>query len=234
MSTLPKLDGVSESTLKEFLRLAAGNHTIDNTFPLPKILDTEGRCIKVHVSGFRLNWHALAECLLGSCRPCEEFRVDGNYINARLKTSAQIEADSLACDLDDKYPDARKTKIQTWWPFFEDVAEAEPRNARQLGQAHRKTERRIPEGLAQDIMKAMNVHCRLGAIDTDQLVVHVKKAIPKKLDSEGRDRRDRNIRNAVDKLVSLGFLHVHGDDQNQVSLSDLIMEDNEDVEDADA
>jgi hypothetical protein len=225
MGTLPKLDSVSESTIREFLRIAAGNLRIDDTYPLPKILDSEGRCIRVQVTGTRLNWHNLAERLLGACRPCEEFRVERNYINARLKTSAQIEADGLACDVDEKYSD---TRLQTYWPFFdEQSAPSEPRNARQLGQANRKTEKRAPEGLAQDIMKAMKQECALGTIDTEELVLRVKKRIPKKLDSEGRDRRSRNIRIAIDKLVSLELLHLHGEDQDELSLSSLIVEDDD-------
>lgn len=227
MSTLPKLEGVREFTLKEFLRIAAGNVTVDDKYPLPKILDSEGRCIRVQVTGTRLNWHQLAEGLLGTGRPCEEFRVEGNFINARLKTSEQLTADDLASDIDEKYCD---TRLQTYWPFFEDGPSG---NTRQLGQTKgKKPVRDIPEGAATDVMKAMKLHCALGSISTDELLALTKKAMPKRLDAQGFDRRNRYIRNAIARLVSLEFLYVKGEDQDELSLSPLILE--EDDADTDA
>lgn len=208
MSTLPKLEGVNESTIKEFLAATAG-----------KIVESSGRCIRVFVAGPRPNWLELTERLSGTGFVCDEFRVQGNHINARLKTDAQLAADELAAAIDDKFGLAIPTA-----PPCDEQSEQPARNARQLGQANRKTERRVPDGLAQDIMKVMKLECATGTMDTDELVHRVKKRVPKKVDSEGRDRRERNILIAIDKLVSLEFLHVHGEDQDEVSLTNLIKE----------
>jgi hypothetical protein len=228
--SLPKLDGVRESTISEFLRLAAGNVTTDDKNPLPKILETEGRCIRVHVTGFSLSWHHLAEDLIGPFGPCVEFRVQGNFINARLKTDTQRAADDLAFDIDE----AHGRQIVTMPLFDSESLPAEPRTARQRGQARgKKPARQVPEGLASGIMKTMKRHCAAGSIDIGEIVQRVKDSIPKKLDSEGKDRRARNIRLAIDKLVSQQFLFLHGEDQDEVSLSTTILED-DDGEDTDA
>lgn len=73
--------------------------TLPQPYRILRVLEVKGRCIRVELSGAPA-WADLASDLIGSAGPCEEFRLSGQYLYARMKTPAQIEADADAFEYD--------------------------------------------------------------------------------------------------------------------------------------
>ena len=65
-----------------------------------RVIERKGRCIHIRF-GEAPSWTDLAFDLLGAGNPCEEFRLDGKDLYARLKTAEQIAADDAAIDYDE-------------------------------------------------------------------------------------------------------------------------------------
>lgn len=84
------------------------------------LVATKGRCVHFRLSG-EPSWSDLAEELTRNGGPCEEFRLEGRDLYARLKTEAQLTADDAAFDIDEAHP-ARigDWTLRTWGvPDFE-------------------------------------------------------------------------------------------------------------------
>jgi hypothetical protein len=214
-TTLPTLASVSVETLKNFLNAVAGNITVDDKNELPKIVETKGRCVRVHLNGFAPNWHEKAELLIGGCgRPCEEFRIDGNFLTARLKTETQTAADGAAFDLDEA-----PGELQTYWPFFdEDAKPAAPRTKSEIAASKKKT-KVVPEGKAAPaVLRVMERDYPMGAVDREELISLTKATLEPDVDARGDDRRRKYIKQAIDALVKRKFLRVCGEDDEQLEL----------------
>jgi hypothetical protein len=215
------LQHVSDSTLNQFMRAVAGNVTVDDTRPMPTILESKGRCIRVHHTDARgfgvLNWHDMSETLLGTCNPVEEFRADGNFVVARLKTDAQLEADGAAFDLDQLHGE-----LKTYWPYWDEEAAAPAvmRTKSEIKASKKKKTRTVPEGkVAPAVLRVMERDCPIGAMDREELISLTKDALDPDVDKFGKDRRRAYIKQAIDALVKREFLRVCGEDDEQLELT---------------
>lgn len=82
-----------------------------------------------------------------------------------------------------------------------------------------RRKKQVPEGVAAFIMKVVERDYRDGStVDVDELVSKVVPTIPVMKDKEGKNRTERNVRNAIRRLVELGILFLHG---TQISLTKL-------------
>lgn len=66
------------------------------------VMEVKGRCVRVALSGAP-TWADLAHELLGATGACEEFRLVGRDLYARMKTPEQRAADAAAIDYDDAH-----------------------------------------------------------------------------------------------------------------------------------
>ena len=228
LATNPLSAFVYPETLQAFMQ-AAGPVTV---------VRSEGRSIHVRRKSGRFPQFAdLAQDLLGTGQPCDQFSVDGADLYARLKTIGQVCADNAAIGWDDNYLGIDHViggapgTGELWTNCFGDMAMAdhrrdmaEPSDSPVRGAAPRKGKKKVPGGAATFVMKAMKLAAPVGAIDTAKLIAESVKLMPTRKDARGQDRREDYAARAIQKLVGLELLYVHGDQQQQISLTALVTE----------
>lgn len=212
----PTSVGVYPRTLESFLEIVG---SVD-------VVLTKGRCIHVRrKSGLFPSFGELAVDLLGFNNPCDEFYVKGLDLYARLKTVAQVCADNSAGVTDDVFgefgvKEAANGISTQGFSQFVGTTNAEQAPTRGKGGGRKKN--KVPEGAATTVMKAMKLAAPHGAIETEKLIAESVKLMPARKDTRGQDRRKDYAARAIEKLVELELLFVHGAEQHQVSLSTLV------------
>lgn len=186
-----------------------------------EVLSVHGRCVQARsVRGLFPPWAHLASVLLGTGAPCDDFRIADGRLYASLKTCQQQEADKSARSLDELFR-AQLPRFDNKWDAAGlycatcdalDGATAAPAKA----VARSKKKKKIPEGMAQYVMRVMQRDWPEGAAEIEELVVAVEQTTPPKLDGAGKNRTARYAREAIDKLISRDILYLHN--ASQVSL----------------
>lgn len=224
----PRLPGVSQATLEDFLDQVAidfgsGVDVDGQTIVVErsvKIVGHEGR----HVSVRRKDgssfppWLQLCGELLGNSRPCEMFSVDktGFLLTATLKTTAQEEADDTARELDHQHALNHPGEKAFSHPIPPTSNEARPQTAREIRVARKKG--KTLSGTRALVVTVMQEVAPTSPIKIEDLVEHVVTRMPLTKDVRGLDRREEYAGKAVNRLVHQGWLFVHGDDQEKVGL----------------
>jgi hypothetical protein len=187
-----------------------------------EIVEARGRCVKVSTHDWNLPaWRDMAEFLMGTGRPCEDFLVTNhNTLYARLKTAAAYEAEQHVKDLG-----GLVWEFRSGFVGFMSGVDAVPAAVAAPASAAGRRKKKVPGGAATVVLKTMEGLSPVGAIDTEKLIAETVKHMPATRDKRGQDRRKDYAARAVAKLTELGFLHVHGDEQEQISLTALIVDD---------
>lgn len=196
MSIAPTLPGVAPATLEKFLTLAKGP---DNA-PL-EIVQQKGRCLRVRRKdwlGFT-DWHEWSSVFLGNGNPCEEFRVDGCSVIARLKTAEQSAADDVGFDVDEAHGE-----LPTYWPFL-----AEGQRASRAPRADRKA--KPISGAPAIVLGVIKELAPTGVVTVDAVIESAIPRLPNKPDSRGQDRRRDYARRAITKLIETKEISARGE-----------------------
>jgi hypothetical protein len=155
------------------------------------ILKTKGRCVHVGLSGAP-RWCDLAADLLGAGRPCEEFRLIGRDLYARMKTPEQLAADDAALEYDETHEELHT------WGGFENIAEEKAAKSKPKKDIRGKWEKLLEEFIretgesrfvrlalledARDALKKKGHEIRL-----DNLNRELKKLVGRVLEPDGED-----------------------------------------------
>ncbi|HEX5462248.1 MAG TPA: hypothetical protein VFX20_19940 [Steroidobacteraceae bacterium] len=218
--SLPKLAGVSESTIRTFLREFA---RLQGDQGAPRIIQSAGRAVRVQrYSGIQLELTELG-FLLGPLGVVDEMRVtDICTLTARLKTDAQLAADQDALDIDAKVEAKMSGADKVRMLTLLDLS-AIPRRAKAFGgrpssnRAQVRKERKLI-GTPALVMKAAQDLAAEAAVDIDDLVAEVVSKMPASGAKRGEDRRAEYATDALRKLIAGGSLHFH-DGETRVGLT---------------
>jgi hypothetical protein len=223
LATNPIAMLVYPSTLKEFT---------DAIGPAA-IVATKGRTLHARRKfGVFAPFAELARDLLGTGKPCDQFTVNGEDLYARLKTISQVCADNAAIGYDDNYLGidhiiGQPSLGEMITDCFGNLAWADHQGSaperKDPARIDARRKKKIPEGASAIVMKAMKRLSPLGAIETDRLVAEAVKLMPLRKDKRNQDRRPDYATRGIQKLVGLELLYVHGDEQNQLSLTPIVV-----------
>jgi hypothetical protein len=224
------MNQVAQTTLDQFLAAFVGK---------VEVVAKKGRCIEVKFPrGLQMTKLDIVDALLGNGNPCDEFNMRDGKMYARLKIIPQLWMDIAARAIDEQRdtPEAPNPMLGEFGPnrssdtfhFFEPIFDkaAQPAPALSRGETQKKgNAKKLPEGVAvPHIMRTMEMDAPNGTIDLERLIAKTKEKMAPMPDSRGDDRRRKNIKDGIDKLLSREFLFAHGEEQTDISLSRLVVE----------
>jgi uncharacterized protein (DUF2267 family) len=189
-------------------------------FPVKvEVVAVHGRCVEARsVNGLMPSWPQLASVLLECGGPCDDFRIVNGRLFASLKTAQQQLADKCARGLDEMFR-AQLPHFGSKWDFnglYRLAEEAANGAAAAPAKAASRRKAKIPEGVAQFVMRVIEKDWPTDAVDIEELIDAVTEITPPKIDGAGKNRTMRYIREAIDKLIARDVLYLH--DKTQVSL----------------
>jgi hypothetical protein len=161
---------------------------------------------------------AVSSALLGCGAPCDDFSIEDGRLYAVLKTCQQQEADKQARSLDELFRAQLPRSDSKWnaWGLYKLTIDALDNVTAAPARAASRKKKKIPEGLAQYVMRVIEKDWPHDAVEIEALVVAVEKVTPPRLDGAGKNRTARYLREAIDKLIARDVLYLH--DQTKVAL----------------
>ena len=188
----------AEARLRQVFEFAYADGTTYRHPNAPIVVaEVKGRCVRVMLSGSP-RWDELAEDLLGNGNPCEEFRLEGQSLYARIKAPEQFAADAAAADFDEAhgelrthgFPDSNATPAKT--------KAGKPAKERKRGPLYTAIADHIKASGESSFMRR-------------DLLADVKEA----LERDGRDVRADNLARALDTQIVGTLLDVVPDSEGE-------------------
>lgn len=158
-----------------------------------EIVEVHAQSLKVHSPDWRLpTWRDLAEHLMGTGRPCEDFNVRGNDLFVRLKTAVQYEVEASMLELGGPWAQFRNG-------FKEHLARQGETPSAEPGKGTPRAvkKRKRPNGNKLIILQAMEKDFVTEAPTLDDLF----DVVAERIECPKPKRRSEYFRNAVAQLA---------------------------------